>query len=139
MGRGARKPKGFRDLDGILLLHKPIGISSNHALQKARHLFKANKAGHTGSLDPLASGMLPVCFGEATKSHEIILEVIVTKDLSQARVYFSVLNPEDSAQTLEALNHAGSLLAFEKTSTKCKKTTRVANDWLHRFNVSWPG
>ena len=74
MGRGARKPKGFRDLDGILLLHKPIGISSNHALQKARHLFKANKAGHTGSLDPLAIGMLPVCFGEATKFSGYLLD-----------------------------------------------------------------
>jgi len=67
MGRGARKPRGFRDIDGILLLDKPSGISSNKALQTARFLFKANKAGHTGSLDPLATGMLPVCFGEATK------------------------------------------------------------------------
>jgi tRNA pseudouridine55 synthase len=67
MGRGARKPPGFRDIDGILLLDKPVGISSNKALQTARLLFKANKAGHTGSLDPLATGMLPICFGEATK------------------------------------------------------------------------
>jgi tRNA pseudouridine55 synthase len=74
MGRGARKPEGFRDVDGILLLHKPVGISSNRALQKARHLFKANKAGHTGSLDPLASGMLPICFGEATKFSSYLLD-----------------------------------------------------------------
>lgn len=74
MGRGARKPQGFRDVDGILLLDKPTGISSNKALQIARFLFKANKAGHTGSLDPLASGMLPICFGEATKFSNYLLD-----------------------------------------------------------------
>ena len=57
----------FRKLDGILLLDKPRGISSNQALQRVRHLFRAEKGGHTGSLDPLATGLLPVCFGEATK------------------------------------------------------------------------
>lgn len=57
----------FRPLDGILLLDKPAGLSSNQALQRVRHLFRAEKAGHTGSLDPLATGLLPVCFGEATK------------------------------------------------------------------------
>ena len=57
----------YRDVHGILLLDKPPGLSSNQALQKARHLFQASKAGHTGSLDPLATGLLPVCFGEATK------------------------------------------------------------------------
>lgn len=59
--------KNFRDLTGILLLDKPQGLSSNQALQKVRRLFRASKAGHTGSLDPLATGLLPVCFGEATK------------------------------------------------------------------------
>ena len=57
----------FRTLDGLLLLDKPAGLSSNQALQRVRHLFRAEKAGHTGSLDPLATGLLPVCFGEATK------------------------------------------------------------------------
>lgn len=57
----------FRKLDGILLLDKPQGLSSNQALQRVRHLFRAEKAGHTGSLDPLANGLLPICFGEATK------------------------------------------------------------------------
>lgn len=60
------KPK-FRRLDGILLLDKPRGLSSNQALQQARRLFRAEKGGHTGSLDPLATGLLPLCFGEATK------------------------------------------------------------------------
>jgi tRNA pseudouridine55 synthase len=59
--------KTFRDVSGILLLDKPLGLSSNQALQKVRHLFRARKAGHTGSLDPLATGLLPICFGEATK------------------------------------------------------------------------
>lgn len=59
--------KEFRDVCGILLLDKPLGLSSNQALQKARHIFRARKAGHTGSLDPLATGLLPICFGEATK------------------------------------------------------------------------
>ncbi|MFT3805562.1 tRNA pseudouridine(55) synthase TruB [Arenimonas sp.] len=63
----ARPRTVFRALDGILLLDKPAGISSNQALQRVRHLFRADKAGHTGSLDPLATGLLPLCFGEATK------------------------------------------------------------------------
>ena len=63
----------FRRLDGILLLDKPSGMSSNQALQRVRHLFRAEKAGHTGSLDPLATGLLPVCFGEATKIAGLLL------------------------------------------------------------------
>ncbi|MEO6076674.1 MAG: tRNA pseudouridine(55) synthase TruB, partial [Dokdonella sp.] len=66
--KSARKPAiEWRDVNGILLLDKPSGVSSNHALQAVRHLFRAAKAGHTGSLDPLATGLLPICFGEATK------------------------------------------------------------------------
>ncbi len=63
----------FRPLNGLLLLDKPPGLSSNQALQQARHLFRAQKAGHTGSLDPLATGLLPVCFGEATKIAGLLL------------------------------------------------------------------
>jgi tRNA pseudouridine55 synthase len=63
----ARPKPAFRDISGILLLDKPQGLSSNQALQRVRHLFAARKAGHTGSLDPMATGLLPVCFGEATK------------------------------------------------------------------------
>ncbi len=65
--RPKRERTLFRRLDGILLLDKPQGLSSNQALQRVRHLFRADKGGHTGSLDPLATGLLPVCFGEATK------------------------------------------------------------------------
>lgn len=71
----ARRPKkNFRKVSGILLLDKPLGMSSNQALQRVRHLFKAEKAGHTGSLDPLATGMLPICFGEATKVSAYLLD-----------------------------------------------------------------
>src|SRR6202050_2925834 len=55
------------DIHGILLLDKPLGLSSAGAVARVKRLFGARKAGHTGSLDPLASGMLPICFGEATK------------------------------------------------------------------------
>jgi tRNA pseudouridine55 synthase len=60
-------PRTKRSLDGVLLFDKPLELSSNTALQKVRRLFRAEKAGHTGTLDPLATGLLPVCFGEATK------------------------------------------------------------------------
>lgn len=63
----------FRTLDGLLLLDKPAGLSSNQAMQRARHIFRARKAGHTGSLDPLATGLLPLCFGEATKIAGLLL------------------------------------------------------------------
>ena len=66
--------RSFRKLNGILLLDKALGVSSNKALQDARFLFQAEKAGHTGSLDPLASGMLPICFGEATKVSGLLLD-----------------------------------------------------------------
>ncbi|MEZ5739226.1 MAG: tRNA pseudouridine(55) synthase TruB, partial [Burkholderiaceae bacterium] len=56
-----------RDVDGVLLLDKPVGISSNDALQRVRWLLAARKAGHGGTLDPLASGLLPIAFGEATR------------------------------------------------------------------------
>jgi tRNA pseudouridine55 synthase len=70
----ARPAGRWRDLDGILLLDKPEGLTSNAALQKVRRLLGARKAGHTGSLDPLASGLLPLCFGQATKVCGLLLE-----------------------------------------------------------------
>ena len=68
------KRKSGRNVHGILLLDKRLGISSNRALQEVRRLFNANKAGHTGSLDPLATGLLPLCFGEATKVSAMMLD-----------------------------------------------------------------
>lgn len=67
------KKIAFRRLDGILLLDKPQGLSSNTALQVVRRLLRADKGGHTGSLDPLATGLLPLCFGEATKIAGLLL------------------------------------------------------------------
>lgn len=69
----ARKRKG-RAINGIILLDKPTGISSNQALQRVKKFFFANKAGHTGALDPLATGMLPLCLGEATKFSHFLLD-----------------------------------------------------------------
>ncbi len=63
-----------RRLDGVLLLNKPTGISSQQAVSRVRHLFNAAKAGHTGTLDPAADGLLPVCFGEATKFSHLLLD-----------------------------------------------------------------
>lgn len=63
-----------RAVHGVFLLNKPLGISSNAALQKVRWLLRAEKAGHTGALDPLASGLLPICFGEATKFSHFLLD-----------------------------------------------------------------
>ena len=68
------KRKSGCNIHGILLLDKRLGVSSNKALQEVRRLFNANKAGHTGSLDPLATGLLPLCFGEATKVSALMLD-----------------------------------------------------------------
>jgi tRNA pseudouridine55 synthase len=68
-------PAGARRcIDGVLLLDKPKGLSSNAALQRAKRLYRAQKAGHTGTLDPLATGLLPICFGEATKFAHLLLD-----------------------------------------------------------------
>ncbi|RVU83958.1 tRNA pseudouridine(55) synthase TruB [Leucothrix sargassi] len=67
------KPRKGNPLDGIVLIDKPLGLSSNIALQKTKRIFQAQKAGHTGSLDPLATGVLPICFGEATKVSAFLL------------------------------------------------------------------
>ena len=66
--------KSGRNVHGIVLLDKRLGVSSNQALQEVRRLFNANKAGHTGALDPLATGLLPLCFGEATKVSALMLD-----------------------------------------------------------------
>jgi len=63
-----------RKVDGVLLLDKPVGLTSNAALQKVKRLYRALKAGHTGTLDPFATGLLPLCFGEATKFSQFLLE-----------------------------------------------------------------
>ncbi|MCE9686392.1 tRNA pseudouridine(55) synthase TruB [Shewanella sp. AS16] len=112
----ARRPKG-RFIDGIVLLDKATGMSSNFALQRVKRLFNAAKAGHTGALDPLATGMLPVCLGEATKFSQHLLDAdkryLVTAKLGQ-RTDTSDSDGEvvqtrtvdfSEAQLLEALEH----------------------------------
>ena len=69
-----RKRNFGRSISGVLVLNKPEGMTSNQALQRAKRLFFANKAGHTGSLDPFATGVLPLCFGEATKFSQYLLD-----------------------------------------------------------------
>ncbi len=71
---GGRSRPPRRRVDGVLLLDKPAGLSSNAALQRAKHLYAAEKAGHTGTLDPLATGLLPLCFGDATKFAQTLLD-----------------------------------------------------------------
>lgn len=72
MNKPVRQPR--RQLHGVILLDKPLGLSSNDALQKVRRLMRAEKAGHTGTLDPLATGLLPLCFGAATKFSQVSLD-----------------------------------------------------------------
>lgn len=89
-----RIKKTWKQVNGVLLLDKPIGLTSNDALQKARRLFSAAKGGHTGTLDPLATGLLPLCFGEATKfsadlldadkTYEAVLKLGVVTDSGDA-------------------------------------------------------
>lgn len=69
-----KKKIARRAIHGVFLLNKPLGLSSNAVLQKVRYLFRAEKAGHTGALDPLASGLLPICLGEATKFSHYLLD-----------------------------------------------------------------
>ena len=86
--------KTWKQVDGVLLLDKPLGLTSNDALQKVRRLFSAAKGGHTGTLDPLATGLLPLCFGEATKfsadlldadkTYEAVVRLGVTTDSGDA-------------------------------------------------------
>jgi tRNA pseudouridine55 synthase len=73
MSRNRASRTRWRDLNGLLLLDKPLGLSSNQALQAVRHLLRAAKGGHTGALDPLATGLLPLCFGEGTKLAGLLL------------------------------------------------------------------
>ena len=88
-----RRPR--RRVDGVLLLDKPTGLSSNAALQRAKRSLNAEKAGHTGTLDPLASGLLPLCFGEATKFAQFLLEA--TKRYT-ATVHFGVTTATGDAE-----------------------------------------
>src|SRR5690625_4561295 len=108
----------FRKLDGILLLDKPKGPSSSQALQRARRLFAAEKGGHTGSLDPLATGLLPLCFGEATKiaggllgaakAYDTVARLGVVTDTDDAQ------RSEEHTSELQSRGHLVCRLLLEK-------------------------
>lgn len=108
MAVSKRPPR--RKLDGILLLDKPLGLSSNDALQRAKRLYNADKAGHTGSLDPLATGMLPICFGEATKLSAVLLD---SDKQYEAWVQLGVQTTTGDAEG-EAIAHSDPALSSEQ-------------------------
>ena len=128
-----RRPPG-RAVDGVLLLDKPLGITSNAALQGARRAYNAKKAGHTGTLDPLATGLLPLCFGEATKfagelleadkSYDAIIRLGVTTDTADAegRVLETRAVAADLAQVEAALRQfTGEILQVPPMHSALKK------------------
>ena len=82
-------------IDGIVIINKPKGLSSNQALQKVKRLFNAQKAGHTGSLDPMASGVLPICFGRATRISQYLLDADKTY---RARIQLGVATDTGDAE-----------------------------------------
>ena len=88
------KTSNKRNIHGIILLDKPTGMSSNHALQRVKRLFNAKKAGHTGSLDPLATGLLPICLGQATKICEYLLH--------SHKKYSTVIKLGETTDTLDS-------------------------------------
>jgi len=89
-----------RRLDGVLLLDKPVGLGSNAALQAAKRLYQAEKAGHAGTLDPLASGLLPVLFGEATKFSQMVLDAD-KEYLAHARLGLTTTTGDAEGEVLE--------------------------------------
>jgi len=101
--------KAWKQVDGVLLLDKAQGMTSNDALQKARRLFSAAKGGHTGTLDPMATGLLPLCFGEATKfsadlldadkTYEAVIKLGVATDSGDAEGQVIATSPVDVSET----------------------------------------
>ena len=118
MGRRHR-PAGGRDLHGILILDKPAGLTSNEALQRVKQLFNARKAGHTGSLDKMATGLLPICFGDATKFTSFLLE--------SDKSYRAIFKLGEETATGDAL---GEVL---KRAPVADYSTREIEDVLQKF------
>ncbi|MDZ7922581.1 MAG: tRNA pseudouridine(55) synthase TruB [Marinagarivorans sp.] len=110
-----RRRKSGRAVDGVLVLYKPQGLTSNQALQRARHAFNANRAGHTGALDPLATGVLPLCFGEATKFSQHLLEA--------DKAYKSTFRLGINTSTLDA---EGEVLEVRNASAVTESQVRAA-------------
>ena len=95
MNANDRTKRVWLRVDGVLLLDKPRGMTSNAALQSVRRLFRAAKAGHTGTLDPMATGLLPLCFGEATKFSSDLLTADKTYE---AEIRFGVTTATGDAE-----------------------------------------
>ncbi len=112
-----------RPIDGVLLLDKPIGLSSNAALQRAKRLYRAEKAGHTGTLDPLASGLLPLCFGEATKFAQLLLDA---PKRYMATVRFGIATETGDAEGAIRATHPVAFEVAELEQTLRSFTGRIA-------------
>lgn len=104
-----------RHINGVLLLNKPYGITSNRALQIAKRLFSAAKLGHTGTLDPMATGLLPICFGEATKFSSILLNADKTYQATLKLGYISTTGDAEGKITqIKDVNSSDKILTTEK-------------------------
>lgn len=114
MPRRPKRPRG-RNIHGVLLFDKPQGLSSNQALQEVKSLYKAAKVGHTGSLDPMATGMLPLCFGEATKVSSFLLDADKTYEM---RVKFGVKTDSGDADGKVTQEADASFLSAEKIAAE---------------------
>lgn len=100
-----------RNISGVLLLNKPFGITSNRALQIAKRLFSAAKSGHTGTLDPMATGLLPICFGEATKFSSVLLNADKTYQATLKLGYMSTTgDAEGEISQVGSVSPGGNLL-----------------------------
>ena len=109
---GRRRPG--RAIDGILILDKPVGLSSNRALQMAKRIYFAAKAGHTGSLDPLATGVLPLCFGEATKFSQFLLDA--DKAYESTFILGATTDTQDAEGTVVETTDASAITAADVES-----------------------
>ena len=111
--------KKSRAISGMIIIDKPLGLSSNKVLQKVKHLFQAQKAGHTGSLDPLATGVLPICFGEATKYSQYLLNA--------DKVYIAGLKFGQSTSTADA---EGEVLRERPVEFSLQQLNKVLADFV---------
>ena len=143
MNAPRRPPR--RSVDGVLLLDKPIGATSNAALQSARRLFNAAKAGHTGTLDPLATGLLPLCFGQATKfagelldadkTYAATLRLGVTTDTADAEGRQLVTRPVQVSQAqLEAVlqRFAGEIMQVPPMHSALKRNGKPLYEYARQ-------
>lgn len=141
--------KAWKQVDGVLLLDKAQGMTSNDALQKARRLFSAAKGGHTGTLDPMATGLLPLCFGEATKfsadlldadkTYEAVLKLGVTTDTGDAEGQVTAAAPVvvGEAQVQDVLpRFTGDIQQIPPMHSALKRDAGLFTNWLARGSKS---